>query len=78
MVGVVNRISFVSPSVPVLTNDDSEVAYCNEHSKPDSCQGSDNLNCHCTHLVELELCEVYEFIIRDNRSILFALIHPIQ
>lgn len=66
MVGIVNRISFVSPSVPGLTHDDSEVAYCNEHNKPDSCRGAEI--CHCTHLVELEPCEVYEFIIRDNKS----------
>lgn len=66
MVGVINGITFVSPPVPGLTQNDSEVAYCNEHIKPNSCQGLDI--CHCSHLIELEPCEVYDFVIQDYKG----------
>lgn len=66
IVGVINGITFVSPPVPGLTQNDSDVAYCNEHNKPISCEGLDI--CHCPHLIELEPCEVYDFVIQDYKG----------
>lgn len=66
MVGMINGITNTMSPVPGLSQDDSDVAYCNADHLPERCKNE--VICHCPHLVELELCEVYEFIIRDNRS----------
>lgn len=63
----VNNIVFRGSPVPGLTQDDSFVHYCNKSTIPKHCDRSSP--CYCTHLIELELCKVYEFFIHDpNRK----------
>lgn len=66
VIGTINDITSTNSPVPGLTQDDSDVRYCNENNLPENCNGS--AICHCPHLVELELCEVYEFFLRDDRG----------
>lgn len=63
----INNITFKSSPVPGLIEDDSNVHYCNMNNLPDHCNATSV--CQCTHLINLELCEVYEFIlINDGRK----------
>lgn len=66
MVSTMNGIANAQSSVPRLTQDDSNVPYCNADKLPEHC--FDQISCHCSHLVELELCEVYEFQLIDVRG----------
>lgn len=61
----INRIANVQPSVPVLTQDDSHMSYCNADKLPKTCDiAVDNRTvCQCSHLIELELGQVYEFLL---------------
>lgn len=66
MVSTMNGIANAQSSVPRLTQDDSNVPYCSADKLPEYC--FDKISCHCSHLVELELCEVYEFQLIDVRG----------
>lgn len=60
-----NRIANVQPSVPGLIQDDSHVSYCNADKLPKICDiAMDNRTvCQCSHLIELDLGQVYEFLL---------------
>lgn len=60
-----NRIANVPPPVPGLIQDDSNVSYCNADKLPKICDiAMDNRTvCHCTHLIELDVGQVYEFLL---------------
>lgn len=64
MVATVNDILTSSYPVPGLTQDDSAVPYCNADNLPPDCRGGSV--CHCPHLVQLELCKTYEFLIETG------------
>lgn len=59
MVNMINNIASTHFPIPGLTQDDSNVPYCNAENKPSNC---DQSVCHCPHLVELDMCEVYDFL----------------
>lgn len=61
----INRIANVLPSVPGLVQDDSHVSYCNADKLPNTCHTAiDNRTvCQCSHLIELELGQVYELLL---------------
>lgn len=63
MIGSINNIASSHNPVPGLTQNDSAVAYCNADNLPSNCEQS---VCHCPHLVELKLCEAYDFLLTDN------------
>lgn len=66
MISTINGISSTSSAVPGLTQDDSDISYCNAINLPEHCSKSQI--CHCPHLIELKLCEVYEFLLIDARG----------
>ena len=72
---VMNRIANVHPSVPGLIQDDSHVSYCNADKLPKTCDMAlDNQTvCHCSHLIELELGQVYEFLLVNKDRMNFYL-----
>lgn len=62
MVAMISNISSVEKSVPLLTQeDDSDGEFCNAENLPSHCDTESV--CYCSHLVELELCKVYEFLL---------------
>lgn len=67
-----NRIANVPSPVPGLIQDDATVSYCNADKLPETCDiAMDNRTvCRCTHLIELELGEIYEFLLvnRDRMN----------
>lgn len=73
---VINRIANVHPSVPGLTQDDSHISYCNADKLPKTCDiGLDNRTvCQCSHLIELELGQVYELLLvnKDRRHFFYV------
>lgn len=66
MVALISNISSSEKSVPLLTQDepDSETDFCNSDNLPSHCDTESV--CHCSHLIELEVCKVYEFFIKDG------------
>lgn len=67
-VATINSIVYASTSLPVLTQDDSNVRYCSAENLPDKSLVAPNGQTiyHCTHLIQLKLDQVYEFILIDN------------
>lgn len=66
LVAMINNISASHTPVPLLTQDDSDVPFCNADNLPPNCDS--NSICHCNHVVELELCKNYEFLLTDFSS----------
>lgn len=58
-----NGISYVSPNVPPLLQDDSSVTYCNATSKPtaDSIQ-------YCTHMIQFPKCKIVDLYYFDEAT----------
>lgn len=67
MISTINDIASIVSPVPGLTQDDSFVSYCNPNNLSQNCDSSSV--CHCPHLIEFELCKVYEFFIYDTKRI---------
>lgn len=63
--GSINNITNEPSPVPGLIQDDTDVPYCNVNNLPEYCNATSV--CQCPHLVHLELCKVYEFILLDDR-----------
>lgn len=68
-ISLINRISQVHPPVPALTQDDSNVEYCNADKMPDDYDiGKDGKPiAYCTHMIDLKLGEVYDFLATDDQ-----------
>lgn len=64
MISLINNISNIHTPIPGLIQDDSKVKYCSTGDLPPECK--DKRFCDCRHLVQLELCKVYEFILFDQ------------
>lgn len=64
MIGLINKIASTGSPMPGLTQDDSKVQYCDSDNLPSNCNSK--TICHCPHLVQLELCKVYEFFLYDG------------
>lgn len=62
MVGTINKITFAGTPMPGLTQNDSSIKYCNADNKNEHNCDNDTV-CHCPHLIQLELCQVYEFLL---------------
>ncbi|XP_031640453.1 laccase-2-like [Contarinia nasturtii] len=69
----INNISSTMPPLPILTQDDTDITYCSKDNLPPDCKI--NSVCYCIHLIELELCKVYEFHFYD---LLETVSHPIH
>lgn len=67
---MMNKIANEHSPVPGLTQDDSAVAYCNENNLTGNCDRDFNgvLVCYCPHLIELQLGQVYEFVLLDDKG----------
>lgn len=78
-VAIINRIANTPSSVPGLVQDDSNVRYCNSNDLPEKYDiDKDNKTIyHCTHLIPLELDEIYEFLLIDDTTDEFVS-HPIH
>lgn len=68
-VGLINGIANIGYVMPGLSQNDSDVSYCNAENLPIDCRNKPT--CHCPHLVELKLCEVYEFLLTDGARMNF-------
>lgn len=67
-ISVINRISNVHPAVPPLIQDDSNIEYCNADKMPenlDTAMDGEPI-AYCSHKIDLELGEVYEFLATDD------------
>lgn len=64
MVAMISNISSMEKSVPLLTQDDSDMEFCNAENLPPHCDTESV--CHCSHMIELNLCKVYEFYLTDG------------
>lgn len=67
-ISLINRISNVHPPVPPLIQDDSNVEYCNADKMPEKYDTGKNGEpyAYCSHMIDLKLGEVYEFIATDD------------
>lgn len=67
-VATINSIVNAPTPLPVLTQDDSHIRYCNAENLPDRYAVAPNGQTiyHCPHLIPLKLDKVYEFILIDN------------
>lgn len=65
-IDIINKISNVLPPIPGLIQDDSNIPYCSESNLPENCENQ--TACYCHHLIQLELCRVYELLIIDGRG----------
>lgn len=75
-VAVVNQIAHMPGPVPGLTQDDSNVHYCNSGNLPDNYDttpGNGSVY-YCTHLMPLKLDKVYEVLLIGNQDVS----HPIH
>lgn len=63
MVGMINNIASMGTPIPGLTQYDEDIPYCNADNLPDGCDS--RKVCHCPHLIQLDVCKVYEFFLRD-------------
>ncbi|XP_031636102.1 laccase-2-like isoform X2 [Contarinia nasturtii] len=76
-VSMINNISSTHPPVPVLTQDDSSLDYCNADHLPSNCDSQNT--CHCIHSIPLDLCKIYEFFVFDgHHNINVPVYHPIH
>lgn len=66
MVSTINNITNMPSPMPGLIQDDSSFPRCNMNNLPDHCNATSV--CHCSHLVQLDVCKVYEFLLIDNRE----------
>lgn len=71
-VGLINGIANTGYVMPGLSQDDSDIPYCNADHLPNHCDSTYSI-CHCSHLVKLKLCEVYEFLLTDGACMQFFL-----
>lgn len=65
---MINRISNIHPPIPPLIQDDSNVEYCNADEMPkkfDTAKDGEPIT-YCSHKIDLELGEVYEFLATDD------------
>ncbi|XP_031624237.1 laccase-3-like isoform X2 [Contarinia nasturtii] len=76
VISAINNISMMHPPISVLTQDDSDVKYCNAKNLPANCDRQDL--CNCIHLIPLKLCEVYEFFLYDSGRRGGSIHHPIH
>lgn len=80
MVMLINRIANVQPPMPPLTQDDTDISYCNADKMPkehDTAMDGEPI-AYCPHVIELKLGEVYEFLMVDDdrtHKYLFASFH---
>lgn len=70
MVSMINKIAYMQTPIPGLLQDDSDVPYCNAdnlptHSDKDMPTGSPVY--YCPHMIDLELGELYEFTLLDDK-----------
>ena len=67
-ISVINRIANVHPPVPPLIQDDSNVEYCNADKIPKNgdIASDGKLITYCSHMIDLELGEVYELLVMDE------------
>lgn len=74
----INRIANVHSTVPALTQDDSDVVYCNAEKLPkESDIGLDKQPVYlCTHQIELQLGKVYDIVLIDMTSVPDNASHP--
>lgn len=79
MIPTVNSIAYMPGPVPGLTQDDTNVRYCNADNLPQTFNVAPNGRpvYHCPHLISLKLDKVYEFILFDNGTST-TLSHPIH
>lgn len=73
MLGTINGIANINPPSPPLVQGDDGISYCTGDNKPTNCTYSDS--CHCIHLIELGLCEVYELLLFDTSGMTFTNIY---
>lgn len=66
MMATINNIANMNAAAPPLIQGDFDVPYCNEETRLDRCMEWGT--CHCVHLIELNLCEVYELLLFDASS----------
>lgn len=64
-VGLINGIANTGYVMPGLSQDDSDISYCDAEHLPSGCDSTYSI-CHCSHLVKLKLCELYEFLLTDG------------
>lgn len=78
-VAAVNNIAFASSPVPGLTQDDSNVGYCNVNNLPEKYDVSPDGQTvyYCPHLIQLKLDKVYELLLTDNTTAT-SVSHPIH
>lgn len=68
MVTLINRIANVHPPIPPLTQDDSDISYCNSKNMPknsDTAKDGEPV-AYCPHVIELKIGDVYEFLMVDD------------
>lgn len=73
MVTLINRIAIVHPPIPPLTQDDSDIEYCNAQKMPkhvDTALDGKPV-AYCPHVIELKLGKVYEFLMVDDDRTLY-------
>lgn len=63
--GINNIVGMMAP-VPGLTQDDYMVPYYNAGNLPDNSNGTSP--CYCTHLVKLDYCKPYAFLLQAPGS----------
>lgn len=63
MVAMINNISSTMAPMPGLTQNDCYVPYCNSKELPSTCNS--NSPCYCTHLVQLDYCKPYAFVLKN-------------
>lgn len=68
MVTLINRIANIHPPIPALTQDDSDITYCNAKNMPKKYDtGVDGRPiAYCPHVIEIKMGEVYEFLMMDD------------
>lgn len=79
-ISLINRISNVHPPVPPLIQDDSNVEYCNASKMPEKYDTAKDGKpiAYCSHMINLKLGEVYEFLATDDECKLIFCIDVIH
>lgn len=63
MMATINNIADMNAPAPPLIQGDHDIPFCNRENRLDSC--TESITCHCVHLIELDLCDVYELLLFD-------------
>ncbi|XP_031622396.1 laccase-4-like isoform X2 [Contarinia nasturtii] len=71
---MINNISFIHPWKPILTQNYSDVPFCDAEHLPLGC--SPTTICECIQVIKLELCKIYEFHVYDTGVPGGAISHP--